>query len=163
MGLCIFQTTQNNLHNICKMFQKIPKCDSKNSPRSHSNLHFFLSSLRHPPMCLEPAARSHQDLQHGSSNSSSSPLRGEGIIGGAWGSSEAGTPHGQRGWGSKRPSPAAALHCFCRTRDLHKSKARPLLIACRCAAVRRGTACIAMHAAAAGPRPSELCTFDVRA
>ena len=33
MGLCIFQTTQNNLHNICKMFQKIQKCDSKRFPQ----------------------------------------------------------------------------------------------------------------------------------
>ena len=46
------------------------------------------------------------------------PWGGEGIFGGAWGSPEAGTPHGIRGWGSKRPSPAAMLHCFCRTRDL---------------------------------------------
>ena len=128
MGLCIFQTTQNNLHNICKMFLKIPKCDSKRFLLITLQHTFLYPLLRHPSTGLEPAARSNQDLQHGSSNSSSSPLRGEGIIGGAWGSSEAGNPHGIRGWGSKRPSPAAMLHCFCRTRNLHKSGQTPCLL-----------------------------------
>ena len=74
MGLCIFQTTQHNLHNICKMFQNaIPK----NPKRSLLSLQHTSRSLRHPSR-LELAACSNQDLQHGSSNSSSSPLEGGG-------------------------------------------------------------------------------------
>ena len=99
------------------MFQNVPK-DSKSaqmtptSPsdkwRAYGTLRSRLcADLRTPPL---------------------PPWGGERIIGGAWGSPEAGTPHGIRGWGSKRQSPAAMLHCFCRTRNLHKSGRTPCLL-----------------------------------
>ena len=159
MGLCIFQTTQHNLHNICKMFQNaIPK----NPKRSLLSLQHTSRSLRHPSR-LELAACSNQDLQHGSSNSSSSPLEGGGdhrggvgVIGGR------DSPWDER-VGFEAPVSGGNAPLLLPHTHFVQGRANPLLIACRCAAVRRGTACIAMHAAAAGPRPSGLCTFDVRA
>ena len=126
IGLCIFEQlnkvcimlakSASCSQNTCKMFQK----DSKIFPK------YVSLTPKHDVRTLTLNRRSSTDLR----TPPLPPLRGEGIIGGAWGSSEAGTPHGQRGWGSKRPSPAAALHCFCRTRNLNKgqSRANPCLL-----------------------------------
>ena len=72
----------------------------------------------------------------------------------AWGSPRAAwPPHGKRRWGSMRS--LGDSHVACTSRP----KANPLLIACRCVAVRRGTACCTYRTCSgSGSRPSCGCT-----
>ena len=162
MGLCIFQTTQNNLHNICKMFQKIQKCDSKRFPQITLQP-AFLPLLR-PPLdvlrtCCTLQSRSATrifELLLFPPEGGGDHRGGVGVTGGR------DSPWNKR-VGFEAPVSGGNAPLLLPHTHFAQVRATPLLIACRCAAVRRGTACIAMHAAAAGPRPTGLCTVDVRA
>ena len=73
---------------------------------------------------------------------------------GGMGVSEGWAPHGIRRWGSKRS--LGDSHAACTSRP----KANPLLIACRCVAVRRGTACCTYRTCSgSGSSPSGVMYF----
>ena len=59
--------------------------------------------------------------------------------------------HGKRRWGSMRS--LGDSHAACTSRP----KANPLLIACRCVAVRRGTACSCIYRTCSGSESSPSC------
>ena len=163
MGLCIFQTTQNNLHNICKMFQKIPKCDSKRFPRitlQPTFLPFFAPTspdvLRTCCTLQSRSATRIFELLLFPPEGGGDHRGGVGVIGGR------DSPWDER-VGFEAPVSGGSTPLLLPHTHSAQAKGEPLLIACRSAAVRRGTACIAMHAAAAGPVPTAYVLLDVRA